>query len=91
MIRHRGENISSFALESEMLNLTETRECTTVAVPSGFSEDGIVVSPVEGAEIFPAHIHERLARVLPRYVMPHYLRIIDDLPKTSSGKVPKNL
>ena len=37
VIRRRGENISSFALESEVLNLPEIRECAAVAVPSEFT------------------------------------------------------
>ncbi|MBB3988263.1 crotonobetaine/carnitine-CoA ligase [Sagittula marina] len=93
VIRRRGENISSFALESEVLNLPEIRECAAVAVPSEFSEDEvlIVVSPAEGQRIDPASISERLASALPRFMVPRYLRVLDELPKTASGKVQKHL
>lgn len=93
VIRRRGENISSFALESEVLNLPEIRECAAVAVPSEFSEDEvlIVVAPAEGRSIDPVSINQRLSAALPRFMVPRYLRVLDDLPKTASGKVQKHL
>lgn len=93
VIRRRGENISSFELESEVLNLSEIRECCAVAVPSELSEDEvlIVVTPVEGMEIVPETVVERLAGSLPHYMVPRYLRVLTDLPKTASGKIQKNV
>jgi crotonobetaine/carnitine-CoA ligase len=93
VIRRRGENISSFELESEVLALPEIRECCAVAVPSEFSEDEvlIVVTPVEGMEIEPKSVIGRLAATLPHYMVPRYLRIAQDLPKTASGKIQKNI
>lgn len=93
VIRRRGENISSFALESEVLNLPEIRECAAVAVPSEFSEDEvlIVVSAVEGQVIDPPSVLARLAAVLPAFMVPRYLRVLEALPKTASGKVQKHL
>lgn len=93
VIRRRGENISSFALESEVLNLAEIRECAAIAVPSEFSEDEvmIVVSAVADAVIDPRAVQAQLMANLPRYMVPRYLRVIADLPKTASGKVQKHL
>lgn len=93
VIRRRGENISSFALESEVLKLPEIRECAAVAVPSEFSEDEvlIVVAPAEGQAIDPASVSERLSASLPRFMVPRYLRVLEGLPKTASGKVQKHM
>ena len=76
-----------------MLNLPEIRECAAVAVPSEFTEDDvlIVVSPASGQGIDPASVIERLAGTLPRFMVPRYLRVLEDLPKTASGKVQKHL
>ena len=92
VIRRRGENISSFALETEVLNLPEIRECAAVAVPSEFSEDEvlIVVSPTEGRMIDPPAVLSRLSDRLPAFMVPRYLRVLDELPKTASGKVQKH-
>lgn len=53
VIRRRGENISSFALEAEVLFHDTVKECATIAVPSELSEDEVLiaVTPVEGQEI----------------------------------------
>ena len=93
IIRRRGENISSFALESEVLGMAEIRACAAVAVPSEFTEDEvlIVVSPASAQGIDPASVLDRLSVTLPRYMVPRYLRVLDDLPKTASGKVQKHL
>lgn len=93
VIRRRGENISSFALESEVLSIPEIRECAAVAVPSEFSEDEvmIVVTPVDGAEIDPNAVIENLKTKLPHYMVPRYIRILGGLPKTASGKVQKHI
>jgi crotonobetaine/carnitine-CoA ligase len=92
VIRRRGENISSFALESEVLNLPEIRECAAVAVPSEFSEDEvlIVVSPTEGHTVDPRSVLLRLSEILPAFMVPRYLRVLQELPKTASGKVQKH-
>nr|WP_272214710.1 hypothetical protein [Marinicella sp. W31]MDC2880282.1 hypothetical protein [Marinicella sp. W31] len=80
-------------MESEVLNMPEIRECAAVAVPSEFTEDEvmIIVSPAGTQSIDPASVIDRLSAALPRYMVPRYLRVLDDLPKTASGKVQKHL
>ncbi|MFW2852847.1 AMP-binding protein [Sphingomonas sp. TX0543] len=90
-IRRRGENISSFEVEVEVCAHPDVRECAAIAVPSEFSEDEvmIVVAPVPGRAI----VHEELAAFLmknmPYFMVPRYIRIMDELPKTPSAKVLK--
>lgn len=93
VIRRRGENISSFALESEVLNHDAVRECAAVAVPSEFSEDEvmIIVTVVEDARIDMPELCGYLKARLPHYMVPRYIRILAELPKTASGKVQKHL
>lgn len=93
VIRRRGENISSFALESEVLNIPAIRECAAVAVPSEFSEDDvlIIVTPIEGATIDPVEVTNELTKSLPHFMVPRFVRVLDELPKTASGKVQKHI
>lgn len=93
VIRRRGENISSFALEGEVLAHEDVRECAAVAVPSEHSEDDvlIVVTPVEGRAVDPAALIDWLTPRVPRFMVPQYVRVMDDLPKTASGKVQKHV
>lgn len=90
-IRRRGENISSFEVEVEVCAHPDVREAAAIAVPSEFSEDEVmvVVAPVPGRTID----HENLARFLiermPYFMVPRYVRVMEELPKTPSAKVLK--
>jgi crotonobetaine/carnitine-CoA ligase len=93
VIRRRGENISSFALEAEVLSEASVQECAAVAVPSELSEDEVLiaVTPVAGGTIVPDQLLAVLADRLPRYMVPRYVRVLEILPKTSSGKIQKHI
>ena len=92
-IRRRGENISSFEVEAEICAHPSVREAAVVAVPSEFAEDEVlaVVAPVPGAVIDPAALIEFLAPRLPHFMVPRYLRIMAELPKTLTSKVEKHV
>lgn len=93
VIRRRGENISSFALESEILSHPQVREAVAVAVPSDMAEDEVmaVVTPVAGGAIDPAELTGFLAARLPHFMVPRFIRVTDELPKTASGKLQKHV
>jgi crotonobetaine/carnitine-CoA ligase len=93
VIRRRGENISSFALEGEVLAHEDVRECAAVAVPSEHTEDEvlIVVTPVAGRQINPAALIAWLEPRVPRFMVPGFVRVMEELPKTASGKVQKHV
>jgi crotonobetaine/carnitine-CoA ligase len=52
-IRRRGENISSYEIEIELLAHKDIREAAAVPVPSEFTEDEVLVAvaPVSGRVI----------------------------------------
>lgn len=93
VIRRRGENISSFELEGEVLAHPAVREAVAVAVPSEHSEDEVlvVVTPVAGAQVDPRELVLFLAERLPRFMVPRYVRVTVELPKTASGKLQKHV
>ncbi|MCC5979067.1 MAG: AMP-binding protein [Salinarimonas sp.] len=92
VIRRRGENISSFALEAEITAHPAVREAVAVAVPSAETEDEVlaVVTPVAGETIDPAELVGFLADRVPHFMVPRYIRVTQDLPKTASGKLQKH-
>jgi crotonobetaine/carnitine-CoA ligase len=91
-IRRRGENISSFEVESEVMAHPSVREAAAVAVPSELGEDEVmaVVAPVPGATIDPVELIRFLEGRLPHFMIPRYVRVLDVLPKTPTAKVQKN-
>ncbi|MCG5242317.1 AMP-binding protein [Azospirillum doebereinerae] len=92
VIRRRGENISSFELEAEICAHPAVREAVTVAVPSEVGEDEVlaVVAPVPGLVIDPAELVGFLAARVAHYMVPRYVRVVEELPKTASGKLQKH-
>ncbi len=90
-IRRRGENISSFEVEAEIVAYPDVREAAVIAVPSEFGEDEVmaVVAAAPGREIDPAALIEFLRERLAYFMIPRYIRILPELPKTPSSKVLK--
>jgi crotonobetaine/carnitine-CoA ligase len=93
VIRRRGENISSFELEAEICSHPKVREAMALAVPSDVSEDDVlaVVTPVSGETVDPEDLIHFLAPRLPHFMVPRYIRVVEDLPKTASGKLQKHV
>lgn len=90
-IRRRGENISSFEVESDVTAHPDVREAAVIGVPSEYSEDEVmaVIAPVPGASIDPVALSEFLASRMPYFMVPRYVRILPELPKTPTAKVMK--
>lgn len=92
-IRRRGENISSFEVEAELMAHPAVREAAAVAVPSEHGEDEVLaaVAPVLGWSIEPAELLAFLLPRMPHFMVPRYVRVLPELPKTPTQKVQKNL
>jgi crotonobetaine/carnitine-CoA ligase len=92
-IRRRGENISSFEVETELCAHPAVKEAAAVAVPSEFAEEEVlaVVSLVDGATVDPAGLIEFLVPRMAHFMVPRFIRIVADLPKTPTQKVQKHL
>lgn len=90
-IRRRGENISSFEVEAEIVAHPKIRECAVVAVPNEMSEDDVlaIVAPAPGETIDPRELFEFLQPRLAHFMLPRYIRIMADLPHTPTQKVEK--
>lgn len=92
-IRRRGENISSYEVEVELLSHPSVREAAAIAVASAHGEDEVmaVVAPVDGREIVPIEIFEHLRTRLAHFMLPRYIRVMPELPKTPTAKVQKHV
>jgi crotonobetaine/carnitine-CoA ligase len=92
-IRRRGENISSFEVEAEVVAHPAVAEAAVVPVPGEFGEDEVlcVVALIEGATLDPAGLLAFLQPRLAHFMVPRYLRVVPALPKTPTQKVQKHL
>ena len=62
-------------------------------MPSEFSEDEVMVvlAPAAGSTIEPEAIIQHLLPRVAHHMMPRYIRVIDELPKTPTAKVEKHV
>lgn len=92
-IRRRGENISSYEVEIEACAHPAVREAAAIGVPSEVGEDDVmlIIAATPGMDIDPVELSEFLVERLPYFMVPRYLRILPDLPKTPSNKVIKTV
>jgi crotonobetaine/carnitine-CoA ligase len=90
-IRRRGENISSFEVEKELLAHPAIRDAAVIPVPSEFSEDEVLAAftLVEGAAIDLPELVAFLTGRLAHFMVPRYYRRLDRLPTTPTNKVEK--
>lgn len=91
-IRRRGENISSFEVEAEILRHPDVREAAVVAVSSPYSEDDVLaaIALSAGSTLSPAELIEFLIPRLPHFMVPRYIRMMGSLPLTPTNKVRKH-
>lgn len=92
-LRRRGENVSSFEVERVVNEFPAVLESAVVAVPSALTEDEIkaVVVAREGWTVDPAALTDFLVERLPRFMVPRYVEVRADLPRTPTQKVVKHV
>lgn len=93
-IRRRGENISSYEVEAQVLTHPAVHEAAVVGVAAADGEQEVKVVAVlhPGQSLDPAGLLDFLQPLLPHFCVPRYVLFSDvELPKTSTGKVRKNL
>jgi carnitine-CoA ligase len=97
-LRRRGHNISSFEVEAEVLAHPGVAECACVGVPSEIANKGdtvkdedvkIFVVAMTGATLRGEELIEFLIPRAPKFMIPRYVEIVPELPKTPTGKVRK--
>ncbi len=92
-IRRRGENISSFDVEAEVNAYPEAGEVAAIPVPSELSEDEVmvVVAPAPGKTVEPLELFRYLEPRMAHFMLPRFIRVVDELPKTPTQKVQKHI
>ncbi len=92
-IRRRGENISAFEVEEVVKLHPDVLDAAAFGVPSELTEDDLMVAVVlrPGCTIEPAALIEFCASLSARHMVPRFLDFVDDLPRTPTEKVRKDV
>jgi crotonobetaine/carnitine-CoA ligase len=92
-LRRRGENVSSLEVEEVLRAHPSIADVAVYGVPAPDSEDEIKASlvPADGQPVDFVAVAEYAAENLPYFAVPRYLELIDELPRTPTGRVQKYL
>ena len=90
-IRRRGENISSWEVESTINMHTSVLESAAFGVASDLSESDVMVAVVlqPGASLSPEELLDFCQTRMAHFAVPRYVRYMDSLPKNASQRVEK--
>ncbi|HUE38250.1 MAG TPA: AMP-binding protein [Candidatus Binatia bacterium] len=85
-LRRRGENISSFEVETLVGRHPGVAECAAIGVATDLGEQEIKICVVRrpGAEMTPRELIEFLIPTMPRYMVPRFVEFVPSLPKTQA-------
>jgi len=91
-IRRKGENISSFEVEAEVLAHKAVMLCAAVPVSSELAEDEVMifVQPKVGMNIDPRELFDFLLPRMPYFMAPRYIEVVESLPMTETAKIIKS-
>lgn len=90
-IRRRGENISAFEVEKivDMHPAVQESAAFPVAAADSEEEVAIVIVPKPGRTVWPEEVISFCEQNMPRHMLPRYIVLRDELPRTLSQKVEK--
>ncbi len=90
-LRRRGENISAVEVEQVILTHSAVAEVAVYPVKAEMSEDEVGASIVlkEDVSVSEREIIEHCVRNMAYFMVPRFIRIVDDLPRTMTNRVQK--
>jgi carnitine-CoA ligase len=88
-MRRRGENISSYEVEQSVLKHPSVADVAAHAVPSEFGEDDVKICVIVREPVAPQELLAHCVERMPRYAVPRYIEIMEDLPRNAVGRVLK--
>lgn len=87
-VKLRGFRIELGEIETAMLRMPEVRECA--AYVWNETQLAACIVPKADMTVQPDQVRKRLQDVLPDYMVPSYVTVLDKLPLTSNGKVDRS-
>jgi crotonobetaine/carnitine-CoA ligase len=90
-LRRRGENISSFEVESVLMGHGALADVAVCAVPSEMTEDDLKITATvkDGETITEEALFRWCIEQLPYFALPRYVEFRQELPRSPVGRVLK--
>lgn len=93
MIKRAGENISSIEVENVIRDHPKIEDCAVIAVPDHLREESVAafIKILDGAILTEEEIKTYCQERLSYFKVPQVYQFVEDFPRTSIGKIQKNL
>lgn len=92
LIKRAGENISSVEVENVLLENPYISDCAIIAGPDEIREEKVIAYiQTANSELTVEEVIEFCKERLAEFKIPEEIYFIDDFPRTSIGKIQKNL
>lgn len=93
MIKRAGENISSIEVENVIRDHPNVEDCSVIAVPDHLREEAVAafVKILKGKNLTEEELKTYCQERLSYFKVPQIYKFVEDFPRTSIGKIQKNL
>ena len=93
MVKTGGENVSTLEVEKCIFNYPKVQDVAVVGVPDTrwIEAATAVIVPKPGETIASEEIIKYCKQHLAGYKVPKYVEVVEEIPKTSTGKTRKNI
>ena len=89
-IKYMGYRIELGEIDTALQSIESVKDAAAIVVALPEQEDLFMIVFVESDESPEIDdIKEHLGRLLPKYMLPHQINVIDRLPRSASGKVDR--
>ncbi|RKJ58143.1 ATP-dependent acyl-CoA ligase, partial [Butyricicoccus sp. 1XD8-22] len=91
VVRRKGENISSYEVESIINRHPRVEECAIIGVPSELSEEEVMAVLVlkENEQLNPVELLNYCENHLAHFAVPRFIRVVKEFPRTPSQRIEK--
>jgi len=91
VIKSRGEKVAPKEVENALVHIPGVKEVAVIGVPDELFGQAVkaFVVPEKGVELNPKHILAEAKERLEAFMVPKFVEIVLDLPKTTTGKILK--
>lgn len=91
-VKIRGQRVELGEVEAAVESLPDVRQaaCEVRSDATGGSIVEAYILPAENSQLDPTRLREEVSGILPPYMIPGKVTLLDELPLTSSGKVDRS-
>jgi D-alanine--poly(phosphoribitol) ligase subunit 1 len=88
-IKHMGYRIELEEIEAALGTISHIKECAVIYQKLGDGLGQILAFVATSVETQPTTVIEQVAKLLPAYMLPRDVRVLEALPKNANGKIDR--